>query len=677
MFNFLEDVKLKKQQEKKRKKIYGEELRLQIEQNKKKKLEEKIKSRQESIRNLQLFQNPPLINYNTLSNYDKYQDNFNNNYQYMKTSIDNSLFNYQFNNNFLTLSNKKNSFNNNNYNSMIINNDLQKNFNNLYQNTDFNLFRNNNNNFKRYYDNNYNDNSKNNNMSNNMSNGSNNFIENGIFIMKKSPSSFLNNRPSLNNNNLLSQNNNSLFSQKNDLLNNNNDNSSIINNNDNTISNNYLNNFNNNALMAEINLQFLFREFVEQQIKTINDYENNIEDIFFQQYKTKNNNSINTLLENEKNQAIQAIKNEQIKLKNKLGFFPMENSYNYKIEQLFKKILNKKIVTYSSINEMDNLLKNIIDRQNDQIELLKYKSKYEDENENENIQDIIPNFQKFNLNSQKTLRGYSKLVKINDNDNIQENIENINNDNAKDETNFLESWREQLGKEIHEDKIDNIKLTKNENLIHNNNELEFSNNNININGNIKAYPVNQNFKNVQNRNIITKKNNENYNDFNPDKKFSLFLPNRNIIKYDKRNKSAKNLFCADKISSHNLNIYKKEYTFPKNNEINQEKEYNIQEIKNNINLQNNLSKKYNRNNKNSFSFKKTDSSFMKNAKKGLYFSQSNKFFKNYDNYIVLKKDENIENKNNNEEQLEKYSDPKITDKLKSLNTSSNSEISHN
>ena len=515
------------------------------------------------------------------------------------------------------------------------------------------------------------------NMSNNMSNGSNNFIENGIFIMKKSPSSFLNNRPSLNNNNLLSQNNNSLFSQKNDLLNNNNDNSSIINNNDNTISNNYLNNFNNNALMAEINLQFLFREFVEQQIKTINDYENNIEDIFFQQYKTKNNNSINTLLENEKNQAIQAIKNEQIKLKNKLGFFPMENSYNYKIEQLFKKILNKKIVTYSSINEMDNLLKNIIDRQNDQIELLKYKSKYEDENENENIQDIIPNFQKFNLNSQKTLRGYSKLVKINDNDNIQENIENINNDNAKDETNFLESWREQLGKEIHEDKIDNIKLTKNENLIHNNNELEFSNNNININGNIKAYPVNQNFKNVQNRNIITKKNNENYNDFNPDKKFSLFLPNRNIIKYDKRNKSAKNLFCADKISSHNLNIYKKEYTFPKNNEINQEKEYNIQEIKNNINLQNNLSKKYNRNNKNSFSFKKTDSSFMKNAKKGLYFSQSNKFFKNYDNYIVLKNDENIENKNNNEEQLEKYSDPKITDKLKSLNTSSNSEISHN
>ena len=309
-----------------------------------------------------------------------------------------------------------------------------------------------------------------------------------------------------------------------------------------------------------------------------------------------------------------------------------------------------------------------MDRQNDQIEFLKYKSKYEDEN----IQDIIPNFQKFNLNSQNTLRGYSKLVKIKDN--ILENVQDINNDNDNDEANFLESWRDQLGKEINEDKIDNIKINKNENLIHNNNELEFSNNNINLNGSIKAYPVNQNFKNVQNRNIINKKNNENYNDFNTDKKFTLFLPNSNIIKNDKRNKSAKNLFCADKISSHNLNIYKKEYIFPKNNEINQEKENNIQEIKNNIN---NLSKKYNRNNKNSFSFKKTDSSFMKNAKKGLYFSQSTNFFKNYDNYIVLKKDENNENKNNNEEQIEKYSDPKITEKLKSLNTSLNSEISHN
>ena len=61
----------------------------------------------------------------------------------------------------------------------------------------------------------------------------------------------------------------------------------------------------------------------------------------------------------------------------------------------------------------------------------------------------------------------------------------------------------------------------------------------------------------------------------------------------------------------------------------------------------------------------------------VYFSQSTNFFKNYDNYIVLKKDENNENKNNNEEQIEKYSDPKITEKLKSLNTSSNSEISHN
>jgi hypothetical protein len=193
----------------------------------------------------------------------------------------------------------------------------------------------------------------------------------------------------------------------------------------------------------------------------------------------------------------------------------MENSYNYKIEQLFKKILNKKIATYSSIKEMDILLKNIIDRQNVQMELLRYKSKYEDQD----IQDSVPNFQKLNINSQKTLRGYSKLVKISDN-NIKEDMQdnnnntnsiiNNNNDNTKDDVNFLESWREQLGKDIYEDKNDKIKINKNENIKLNNKEFDFSdkNNNLNnINENIKAFPVTQNFKNVQNRDIIIKKKN--------------------------------------------------------------------------------------------------------------------------------------------------------------------------
>ena len=472
MFNFLEDVKLKKEIEKKRKKIYGEELRLQIEQNKKKRAEEKFKSRQESIRNLQLFQNSSPINSNTLNNYDRIEENFHNNYNYLKTSLQNPLINYKFYDNYLNLYDKNNCYDKKNFTYGIFNNNLMNNLNNSYQGTDFNLFRKNNNLKSFLRNNNYNDNNKNNTIISN-----NNFIENGKYIMKKSASSFLNvnNKPFLKNN----TNNN-----QNDYLTNiNNDNSSIINdnNNINLLSNNYIS-IENNALMTEINIQFLFREFVEQQIKTINNYENNIEDIFFQQYKNKNNESIKNLIENEKDQALQAIKNEQNKLKNKLGFFPMENSYNYKIEQLFQRILNKKIATYSSIKEMDILLKNIIDRQNIQMELLRYKSKYEDQD----IQDSVPNFQKLNINSQKTLRGYSKLVKINDN-NIKEymqdnnnnnsfinNNNDNNNDNTKDDVNFLESWREQLGKDIYEDKNDKIKINKNENIKLNNKEFDFS-----------------------------------------------------------------------------------------------------------------------------------------------------------------------------------------------------------
>ena len=179
MFNFLEDVKLTKEIEKKRKKIYGEELRLQIEQNKKRKMEEKIKSRQESLRNLKLLQSSQLDNNNTLNNGFKFEDNFNNNYQRLKTSIDNHLINYKLNDNFLSLTNKYNSFNN-------IYFDINK---NIRKKPELNLTDKNLNKFNSYFKNNYDDNQKN-----------NNFIENGIYIMKKSPSSLIYNKPLLKNN---------------------------------------------------------------------------------------------------------------------------------------------------------------------------------------------------------------------------------------------------------------------------------------------------------------------------------------------------------------------------------------------------------------------------------------------------------------------------------------------
>lgn len=717
MFNFLVDVDLKKEKEKKRKKIYGEELRLQIEQNKRRKMEEKIKSRQESIRNLQLYKNNSLNNFNnTLFNNgtveENYFNNYNNKYQSLKTSLDEPLFNYNLNDNYLTLSNKKNTFNNYNYNninnyhnSSLFNSNIKKNLNSFYKSTDFNINEKKNNNFDNFF--NYHNN--NNIINDHKMNKQNSLIENGIFIMKKSPSSFLNTNNNYHNlflknddyfNNTLNNNN---FRYKNNIIND-------------TKNSYYSSSASNNALMAEINLQFLFREFVEQQIKTINNYESNIEDIFYLQYKNSNNTEpISTLLEKEKNIAIQNIRDEQNKLKSKLGFFPMENNYNFKIEQLFNKILNKKLATYASIKEIGNLaLNNLYNKQKDEeFKLLRYKSKYEEED----IQDSVPNFNNMDVSSQNTLRGYSKLVKIeNENSTIDNNIYNNNNKEEKGEANFLESWREQLGKDIGENKKDKIKhrnydnkiklndddLEKNENLkINSNNNREQNRNKI-INS-IETFPANQIFKNVQNIDIKNNKRNNIHSNTKNDRRKSKFsnifdknkinnnnsnnseknninsILSDNLI-YDKdnvknnlnsnknvfipkniqfidgrKNKSAYNIFKSDIISSNNLSTYKREYLSQKNNKINInlnpedfEKENKTQIHKNKISHKTDLdidSLKVLKS-KNSFSFKNTDSPFVKDIEKG-NFAFSNNTLKHY-TYFSLNKNENKDEEKDSE-----------------------------
>ena len=118
--------------------------------------------------------------------------------------------------------------------------------------------------------------------------------------------------------------------------------------------NNMMKNKNNSInydLMNEIDIQFLFKGFVEQQIKTINDFASNLEDIFYFQYATKDDlKSFNSLIINEKNKAMKSIENSKNKLKQKFGFFPMEKIYDSRIEQLFNKIINKITSIYSSIS---------------------------------------------------------------------------------------------------------------------------------------------------------------------------------------------------------------------------------------------------------------------------------------------------------------------------------------
>ena len=266
---------------------------------------------------------------------------------------------------------------------------------------------------------------------------------------------------------------------------------------------------------------------------------------------------------------------------------------------------------------MDNLvLNNFINKENEYLELLKYKSKYEDEK----IENSIPNFENLNLNSQKTLRGYSKLVKINEN-NMGNN--NNNEDNIKN-NNFLESWREQLGKDISDDKKKN--LNNNENLDKNekNNSLKES---------IKAFPANKFLKNAKNidiDNII----NENIDTDN------FFLTEAKTINYSKRNKS------ANAINEKNINnkTYSKVSTSPNNNKIHLNP--NIENDNKIINISKNMRKKKKNNDlkgnkgKNSFSFKKIDSSFMVNSKNGQNSSQFNNALGKYENYLVLKRDNN-------------------------------------
>ena len=721
MFNFLEDVDLKKEKEKKRKKIYGEELRLQIEQNKRRKMEEKIKSRQESIRNLQLFKNNSSNNYNnTLFNNrtieENYFNNYNSHYHPLKTSLDEPLYNNNLNDNYLSLTNKKNIYNdytynniNNYHNNSLFNNSIKKNLNNFYKSTDFNINEKKNNNFNNIL--NYHNN-RNNIINDNKMNRQNSLVENGIFIMKKSPSSFLNTNN--NYNNLFSKNDDDFYN----TINNNNYRykNNIINDNK---GNYFSSNVNNNTLMAEINLQFLFREFVEQQIKTINNYESNIEDIFYLQYKNNNNTEpIGTLLEKEKNIAIQSIRDEQNKLKNKLGFFPMENNYNFKIEQLFNKILNKKLATYASIKEIGNLaLNNLYNKQkedDDGFQLLRYKSKYEEED----IQDSVPNFNNLDASSQNTLRGYSKLVKIKNDNNSIDNKHDNNNKEQKDETNFLESWREQLGKNIGENKKDSIKLRKSDNNIklsdddwekNENDNLKINNNNYSreqnrnrIINNIETFPANQMFKNVQNVDIKNKRSNNIHNDmknnrrkisisnmYDKNKKTSnslnisgkniinskisdnlnldkdniknnlnsnksLFIPKKIQFIDGRKNKSAYNIFKPDIFSSNNLSTCKREYLSQKINIINIglnpeefEKEDKTQMHKNKINSKtelksNNLNLKALKS-KNSFSFKNTDSSLVKNIEKGT-FAFSNKTLKHYNNFSLNKNENKDEEK---------------------------------
>lgn len=282
-------------------------------------------------------------------------------------------------------------------------------------------------------------------------------------------------------------------------------------------------NFDNKYLMKEIDIQILFKGFVEQQIKTINDYSTNLENIFYLQYTKKDNNInlFNYLIKSEKNKAMNSINTEKNKLKSKFGFFPLETIYDSRIEQLFNKILNKIISIYSSLNEMQ--INNYINEYNSIKNLFPSKSNFHFQNKESDFQNI-------------NCKGTNSYI-IKNGINIDENKFVVKNKiNIEDELNFFDYWRNKFKNEIMKEKSNKINTNETIELI--NIKTNINNKNENL---LNIMPANNFFKNAQFREINKLIRNKNNNS-------RIKLPDISLKEnfFKKRNKSA-NIKNSDRV----------------------------------------------------------------------------------------------------------------------------------
>ena len=223
----------------------------------------------------------------------------------------------------------------------------------------------------------------------------------------------------------------------------------------------------------EINIQELFKKFVEEQIRVIHNYDVSIGNIINTQ---QDNFILANFIEIEKNRARQLLENGKNILKKNLGYFPLEINYNRKIEELFNRILNKKVIEYNSLKignrnnaELEFQIKknDILEDEKRIMKELDYKSKYE------TIENSVPNFEKLDKMSQNSLIGFSKLVKIDENGDLNNN--------------FLVTWRENMKKEEEKyNKNNNYNLNIDKIYHSYSNEKKSKKNNVE-NNNIKEY----------------------------------------------------------------------------------------------------------------------------------------------------------------------------------------------
>ena len=413
MFNFLENDEILTAKRKQMEKEYRKELLIQIEENKLRKSKENIQFKNEKILNNGLFKGKDK------TYFIKENNNSIKNIKSINLSKDNiKLFNnpklikLSLNDKFSSLKkllgiHKDNNTNKNNFNKLRLSTDYNKNKIN-FKSAQFKINK-----------------DKILNTDNNI-----NLYQSNKYTMKKTLSQMLKN-----------------FSIK--LSN---------------IKNNKKNSVNKN-LMDEIDIQFLFKEFVEQQIKTINDFATNLEDIFYFKYTNKDNDikNFNSMVINEKNKAIKNIDNFKNKLKQKFGFFPMEKIYDSRIEQLFNKIINKITTIYSSISLAK--IDNYINKSNSNNNIFKNKD-----------------FKFYEIN-----RITSGKYNISKSIEFTKDINSNKKFNLVEDLNFFDFWKNRFENEIMRDK--NNKLKINETI---NNKKE---------ENLIVLPANNFLKNIKLRNI--------------------------------------------------------------------------------------------------------------------------------------------------------------------------------
>ena len=447
MFNFLENDEILTAKRKQMEKEYRKELLIQIEENKLRKSKENIQFKNEKILNNGLFKGKDK------TYFIKENNNSIKNIKSINLSKDNiKLFNnpklikLSLNDKFSSLKkllgiHKDNNTNKNNFNKLRLSTDYNKNKIN-FKSAQFKINK-----------------DKILNTDNNI-----NLYQSNKYTMKKTLSQMLKN-----------------FSIK--LSN---------------IKNNKKNSVNKN-LMDEIDIQFLFKEFVEQQIKTINDFASNLEDIFYFKYTNKDNDikNFNSMVINEKNKAIKNIDNFKNKLKQKFGFFPMEKIYDSRIEQLFNKIINKITTIYSSISLAK--IDNYINKSNSNNNIFKNKD-----------------FKFYEIN-----RITSGKYNISKSIEFTKDINSNKKFNLVEDLNFFDFWKNRFENEIMRDK--NNKLKINETI---NNKKE---------GNLIVLPANNFLKNIKLRNINSIKSKD--KDKNEMKLPSIKLKE---ITFQRRNNSANN-----------------------------------------------------------------------------------------------------------------------------------------